>query len=189
MMSPGLFPVILDILVLFLLAGTIYFAVRLSSHLRVFSESRGELEKILGDLSANILRAEAAIDGLRQTAREAGRDLQQRINDGREVSQELQIMTESGNNIAGRLETAVKSKRAPSPSLRPEREEASARSAGGFAIRDPEFGIDDEEDDNQDKLFMDDADDEGGSFQSRAEKDLFEALSGRRRKAGAGSVS
>lgn len=109
----GLFPMILDGLVILLLGGTIAYCIRLSAHIAAFRESRADMEKILTNLSANIEQAGRAIDGLRQGAREAGRDLQERINEARTLGEELEIMSESGNRLASRLETlAEKSSRA-----------------------------------------------------------------------------
>lgn len=198
-------PMILDALIIMLLAGTIYYAARLTQHIKAFRESRNSMDKLLADLSGQILRAESAIAGLRENARQGGRDLQEKINEAQALREELQIMSQAGERLAGRLEKAIDS--SPKPSVTPEieflqaprrrtrarpapeREEAPASKTpepmARFAIRDPEF----DEGMDADGLMPGDYEDEEdtGEFESLAEKELYEAL--RKRKTEAGGVS
>ncbi len=201
---------VLDGVIMLLLAGTIFYCVRLSNYLKAFRDSRRDLEKLIGDLSGQIERADRAIEGLRKNARDTGRDLQSQINEAKGLSEELQIMSESGNSLAGRLEKlAEKSSRAappPSPRKRGgdygDYNESPPRSiqknpppfTGGqggslsaFAIRDREY---DEEPDamNEQGLMHGDHEEnpEEERFSSRAERELYEAL--RRKKTEAGGV-
>lgn len=148
-MSQGLFGLIMDGLVLVLLGATIIYAARLSKHLKNFRQGRKELEKLIADLSGQIVRAEGAIDGLKASAREMSRDLQAQLDEARNIGADLEIMTRGANNIADRLDKAAdrnrmaenpppnaqQSKSAPLPPnvRRPTREEFP-----GFAIRDAE---------------------------------------------------
>ncbi len=199
-------PLILDGLVLLLLAGTIFYAARLSLHIKAFRDSRRDMEGLLADLSAHIERADLAIRGLRESAREAGRDLQEQIGEAKALSEELQIMSDSGNRLAGRLEKLadrgsvgmVPDPVAAGPGTRPRPAESkspakqkSKAAPFGFAIRDPEFERADEGGDvNEQGLFPgeDSAVDED-VFVSRAERELYEALQKKSRKADAGGVS
>lgn len=176
-MNGPIFSLILNGLILVLLGATIYYAARLSLNLRDFRASRSDLDKLVRDLGTSVTRAEGAIAGLRETAREAGRDLQELVNEARTLSEELQLMGEAGNNLAGRLEKlAERNGRLAAGQADESSEPARARS--GFAIRDPEFegadSADDASADGEDGLA-------GGGFQSRAEKELFEALQGRKK--------
>lgn len=183
-MSGSVFFLVLDIAILVLLAAVIFFAARLSLNLRTFREERRELDNLVNDLARNVGMAEAAISGLRNAAREAGRDLQGMINEAKSLTDELGIMAESGNNIAGRLESAAqKRQKAASPSA----------AKPSFAIRDPEFDREDEGDPADDSLF-DLPDISGSDGRSRAEQELYEALQsgGRmkgRKKTDAGGVA
>ncbi|NCC22509.1 MAG: hypothetical protein EOM26_08605 [Alphaproteobacteria bacterium] len=94
----------LDILIVALLAATIFYSIRLSANLKIFRESRGQIANLLEDLSNNIAHAEQAIAGLRETARDGGKELQDTIDKGRALSDELQLVTEAGDNLARRLE-------------------------------------------------------------------------------------
>jgi hypothetical protein len=179
-------PLILDGLILFLLGGTIFFAARLSVHLKTFRSNRTQLEKLVKELAEQIGQADRAVAGMREAAREGGRDLQQRINEARALSEELQFMNETGNNLAGRLEKVATGSASRSgisaydgdyetPTVREEKR------GGGFSIRDREHGADDDEDGAG---FMIEDEDEGSQLGSRAERELFEALQGGRGKAG-----
>jgi len=105
MMSVAL-PMIMDALIILLLAGTIFYAARLSFHIKAFRESRSEMEGLLRNLSAQIDKAEDAIEGLRQNSRQSGRDLQAVINEAHGISEELQVLSQSGDRLATRLEQA-----------------------------------------------------------------------------------
>lgn len=211
-----LLSLILDGIIILLLAGTIFYAVRLSGHIKVFRNSRKELEKLLADLSGHIEKADHAIEGLRENARQSGRDLQALISEARALSDELQIISESGNSLAARLEKladgsaqTVQSRRspvdfdlpprtapAPAPAARPRREAVAAPKGVSesdplsvFAIRDPEFDPDLDSGMNEDGLMQGDYEEDAlGGFSSQAEKDLYEALR-RKNKTEAGGVS
>lgn len=167
-MSADGLAIILDILVLVLLASTIFFAGRLSLHLRDFRQNRQNMDRILRELAGHIAKAEQAVHGMRESARESGRDLQSRINEARAMVDELNLMTQSGNNIAKRMEKSVDRGRRPRASV--------ADPLPSFMIRDSELegvrgvGKDMSEDDEE------------GGLPSRAERELFEAL--RRKEAG-----
>lgn len=164
-------PLILDGIILLLLAATILFAARLSVHLQAFRNNRAELEELVKNLAAQIAQAEKAVAGMRESARESGRDLQERINVARALAEELQFMNETANNLAARLEKA-----ATSPQPRHE-ERDTPNGHSPFNIQDREFTIRD--DDSPFMLEEGEDEDEIADFQSRAERELFEALQGK----------
>lgn len=102
-----LFGFILNGVILVLLGATIFFAVRLSLALHHFRENRAEMRDLVDSLSRAILQADGAIRGLREAAREGGRDLQETIGAARSIQDELRIMIESGDSLARRIESAV----------------------------------------------------------------------------------
>ncbi len=170
------FSLALDLIMTFLLAGTIYFAWKLSEQIARFRNSRGEMERLIRDLNGAVDRAQQSIQGLRAAADTSGQDLHKVMRSATELCDELQIMTESANSLATRLERSVTGgtpthfeprevppqKRAETPSAFP-----------GFAIRDPEFDgtvVPDTATPN----WRDASDDQ--DMQSQAEKDLRRAL-------------
>ncbi|HRC26618.1 MAG TPA: DUF6468 domain-containing protein [Alphaproteobacteria bacterium] len=185
----SVFGFILDGVIVVLLGAVIFFAVRLSLALRTFRDNRAEMRDVVDSLSRAILQADGAIKGLREAARESGRDLQGAISEARSIQDELKIMIESGDSLARRMESAVDRARPSAPAYRdPAREGPSSgrsvfapspgksggEAGGGFLIRDrdydrgetPASGEDEPEDDLA-----------GASrFASKAERDLYEAL-------------
>lgn len=169
MTGAALLSFIMDSVIAVLLVAVIFFAAKLSLNLRDFRSGRREMDKLIRNLSENVERAERAIAGMREAAREAGRDLQAQINKASALSEELELMSEAGNNIARRMaQSAERGVRKPSPPS------SGPKDAPSFLIRDAEFehgGDEDEEDFNLSA-------DETSDLQSRAEKELFEALRG-----------
>lgn len=134
------FGFVLNGVLLALLCATIFFAVRLSLSLKAFRESRAGLSALISDLSRNIDQAQIAIAGLRESARDAGKDLQEKIAAARSLRDELDLMTESGENLAKRLENlATRAREEGASSGAASLFRAGARrsgAGGGFAIRD-----------------------------------------------------
>lgn len=191
-MDGALIGMILDGIVLLFLAVTIFFSVRLSSNMAAFRSSRKELDKLVQDLSRNIDRAEAAIAGMKSASREAGAELQERMNKARIQADELNIMTEAGDNLAARLERLADRGRdaaarmdtsgAASPGLGAVAASVKRKEPAfaGFNIRDREF----EDDDAGVDLAADDlsgGDDDADMFHSKAERELFAAINKGRR--------
>lgn len=202
-----LFGFILNGVILVLLGAMIFFAVRLSLALRSFRDNRAELRDLIESLSRAIVQADGAIRGLREAAREGGRDLQGTIGAARGIQDELRIMIESGDSLARRMESAIDRGR-PAPYREPQRDRkkdlrrverlTSASSpvhtsapvapsaSEGFSIRDPDYGRDDP------SGAADFQEEEGGAqggeqghFYSKAERELYDAL--RKRSAGRGT--
>jgi hypothetical protein len=166
-MSNPVWLMVMDVLVMCLLGAMLFFAIRLSRQLKDFRAGRRDLDRLVADLNGSVTKAEKAIQGLKENARVCGRELQTQIDSARALSDELQIVSEAGDSLASRLERSA---------------EKGAKSSG-FAIRDPEFAGGDN------GLFPgDEGDEEEGKFQSRAEKELYEALRAGKRKSGAGKA-
>lgn len=151
---------VLNGVLLVLLAATIYFAVKLSLSLGAFRNSRGELAALISELSRTIDQAQIAIAGLRESAREGGRELQEKIDTARTLGDELDVMASSGEKLARRLDGVMARAREESASgaaalfrgapgrgagdertgfSRPSAVPAAAAAPGGFAIRDREM--------------------------------------------------
>ncbi len=198
---PMNFGFLMDVAILVLLAGTVFFAFRLNLNLKHFKDSRSQMEGLVNRLAVNIERAEKAIAGLQVSARNSGADLDKKIKESKFLSDELKFMSEAGNNLATRLEKLADRNReliekieaggglgiAPSSVgapivVRDVPREAKASNPLrdleeeplGFMIQDREF----EEDDVFDELDALDAELEGATsgLQSQAEREFFEAF-------------
>ncbi len=97
----------LDIIIMLLLGVTIFYALRLSKSLSVIRDSRGDMARMMKDLTRNIEKAEDAVLRLKNTANDSGKDLQVIINESKALSEELQFINEASDSLARRLEQAV----------------------------------------------------------------------------------
>ena len=179
-MDGTLIGMILDMIVLLFLAATIFVAMRMSANIAAFRNSRKDLEKLVMDLARNIDRAESAIAGMKAASRDAGTELQDRINAARAQADELSIITESGDRLASRLSNDRSRNSASSKidNAAKRKEPVSVGFGGGgfggFNIRDREF----EDGSDADGVGDDDlpGDDGPDMFHSKAERELFAAL-------------
>lgn len=106
------FSTTLDIIISVLLIGTIGYAFALNRTLMRVREGRDGMEQLIRDLSTAVQRAESAIGGLKDAASKADGELNARIRTARDLVNDLEIINESGNGLAVRLEGAVKIARA-----------------------------------------------------------------------------
>ena len=189
------FALVMDISILALLAATVFLAFRLSMSLRNFKESRFEMEGLVNRLTSNIDKAERAIGGLQNAARNSGKELDEIISDSKKLGDELKFMNETGNSLANRLEKLADRNRElvekieeigglghgsssyKEPVSRIASEELNLKEVlgSGFAIQDREYIMD--EDDELEAEFAA-QENTGGGFQSQAERELYEALQG-----------
>lgn len=156
----------LDILILAGLGGFMYYALRLSKALDVFRTYRGDFQHVMTQLTTHIDEAQKAIEELKDVSASSGADLRKMVKDAQFLCDDLEFMTETGNNLAERLESASGKGGAKNVSdLAQHRTNKAAQSEAeddGFMIQDRE--IDDIEDEDI------------GEFSSEAEKELYKAL-------------
>lgn len=103
---------VFDILITCLLGATIFFAVKLSRHLDSFRSNRSTMEGLIRELSGQITRAQEGITVLDELSANRGDELRKSIAKAQGLSDELQLMTESGNSLAERLEAMAVRNRA-----------------------------------------------------------------------------
>lgn len=210
MAETALLSLFIDGLILLFLAVTIVYAARLSIHLKRFRDNKAELEKVIIDLSTHIEKADKAIKGLNLTVKESSKELKSHTDNATAMADELQIIIESGDSMANRLEAlAVKNRKilegdtGDLEELRKltqehakdpydDRVENVVRHADKgrrtqdepvksvFDIRD----MDVERGDQTDSGFTFDGDDD--DILSEAERDLYAALQGRTKRKGKG---
>jgi hypothetical protein len=105
------FSMILDLVVAGLLAVTIAYAVLLSRRLGALRDDKQQLEALVESLDAASIRANAGIAALKDAAEEVGRTLQQKIDYGQGLRNDLNYIVEVGGGIADRIETSIRSTR------------------------------------------------------------------------------
>ncbi len=104
-MNGGLLSLFMDILVLLCLGGTIYYVLRLSKNLNAFREYRDEFGILIQELSQNINIAQSAISNLKIAGSKSEESLRELLKESSYLADELQLMNETGNNLAQRLES------------------------------------------------------------------------------------
>lgn len=186
--------IILDIVIVILLGFTIFYALKLSRSLNAFRAHRKEFDKLLDELTRSLGGAQQAMHSLKTTGTDAGRNLLDIVNKSRSLADELQILNQSGEKLAARLETLAEKNRRIAQGLedpadfeedldvfaKPARPRAFDPDEGpAFTIHDRDFGATGPEESELE-------DDMPGHLQSHAEKELYRALMQNRKKSGGG---
>ena len=94
----------IDILLSALLAATIFYCVLLNRRLTAMRDAQNEFEALIREFGQATRQAEASLVNLRQAGEEVGANLDTMIGSGRDLYDELKIITESGNVLADRIE-------------------------------------------------------------------------------------
>jgi hypothetical protein len=92
-----------DIVLCVLLLVTLVFAWRLNQRLTDMREGQGDLQTLVKSLNEAVEKANTSIVNLRLAAREADETLARKLDGARAMTDELSLMTESGDRLAGRL--------------------------------------------------------------------------------------
>lgn len=117
---------ILDVIILCVLAATIIHARRLSRQFAEMQQGRKTFEKLIEAINQAASRADVATKSLRAAAQQGGDRLQEKINAARGLADELEIIVQAGDSLAGRLEglarktTPLREQAPPRHEYRPE---------------------------------------------------------------------
>ena len=102
---------LLEIVLMALLAATLFHAVRLERALGVLKRDRAVLEELVAGFNASTRQAEAGIERLRAAADGAGRQLAHQIVTGSALKDDLAFLGERGERLADRLDDQLRSAR------------------------------------------------------------------------------
>lgn len=172
----------LDLIILAGLGGFIFYALQLSRALNAFRSHRNEFDGIMRNLTKNIDDAQIAVNELKEMSQNSGDNLHKLVRDAQFLSDELQIMNETGNSLASRLENLAERGRRGleisdynlGENVSPiSKRKKAASGDDGFMIQDHDH--DDNFDDGFDEAPLGD-DPEMGKLSSAAEKELYRAL-------------
>ncbi len=103
---------ILELVLIGLLAATLFHAVRLERALGVLKRDRAQLQELVAGFNASTQAAEQGIARLKATADGAGRTIARQMEAGQRLRDDLTYLSERGERIADRLEGVVRSGRA-----------------------------------------------------------------------------
>lgn len=199
----------LDVIILFFLAITIYYTLKLSRGMSRFRQTRKEFEAIVKQLNKNIERAESALGIIKAAGENSSGEVKKILKESRDLVDELKLMNDIGNSLAKRLEKLAEQNRRPAAARayeepdvydgddldetlygNLERFETAQQSRAGsadrpsFMIQDRDFG---ESSPSDDENWNDDF----AALQSQAEQELLQALkrSEKKKKPAGKSVS
>jgi ABC-type transporter Mla subunit MlaD len=85
------------------LIGAMFVGVQLWRKIDLFKSSQGDMRELIQQLNSASDQAKASIIQLRATLKEADSKLGDRLDKARALSDELSIITESGDRLASRL--------------------------------------------------------------------------------------
>jgi hypothetical protein len=117
----------LEILLVVLLAATLFQAVRLERALGILKRERTSLEALVAGFNASTHHAESGILHLREAADGAGKQIQSQLAKSVALKDDLSYLTDRGERLADRLDRLVRAAR-PAAVERPAAETAQTRS-------------------------------------------------------------
>jgi hypothetical protein len=101
----------LDIVLVVLLAATLFQAVRLERALGVLKRDRAVLDDLIAGFNASTRQAEDGIERLRDAVDGAGRQIARQIDAATTLKDDLILLIERGNRLADRLDSLVRAGR------------------------------------------------------------------------------
>ena len=102
---------VLELVLIVLLAATLFHALRLERALGVLKRERGTLEQLVASFTSSSKQAEQGVERLRQAADGAGRQVARHVDAATALRDDLQFLTERGEKLADQLETLVRAGR------------------------------------------------------------------------------
>lgn len=107
----------LDLVLIGLLAATLFHALRLERALGVLKRDRSALEALVAGFNASTRQAEHGIERLHAAADGAGRQVAKQMDAAAALRDDLQFLLERGEALANRLDGAVRTARARAADL------------------------------------------------------------------------
>lgn len=120
----------LDLVLIVLLAATLFHALRLERALGVLKRDRAALETLVAGFNASTQQAEHGIERLRAAADGAGRQIAQQVQAAAALKDDLEFLLERGGALADRLDGAVRAARTRSGEARAAELHATPDGAG-----------------------------------------------------------
>ena len=121
---------LLELVLLGLLAGVLFQALRLERALGVLKRDRASLEQLVAGFNASTRQAEAGIERLRGAADGAGRVLAKQTESALSLKDDLSFLSERAERVADRLESVVRRTRPLAPEAKPAPASADVFAAG-----------------------------------------------------------
>lgn len=120
----------LELLLVGLLAATLFHALRLERALGVLKRDRASLEALVAGFNGATRQAQRGTDQLREAADGAGRQLARQIDMVAALKEDLTFLIDRGDRLADRMDGLVRAGKADAPPAAPFVAPAAAGSAG-----------------------------------------------------------
>ena len=118
-MTPTWISIALDVALVAMLAGAIFYAVRLNRAIVALREGKGELTALVGRFDDAAAHAERSIAKLGQATAEQGKTLDAAIAEAQALRDELAFMLERGDTVADRIAKLTPATPVPVPTAKP----------------------------------------------------------------------
>jgi hypothetical protein len=102
---------LLEIVLVLLLAVTLFHALRLERALGVLQRDRGALEELIGRFNTSTRQAEHGVEQLRAVAEGSASQLSRQMQTGMSLKDDLVFLVERGERLADRLDGLVRAAR------------------------------------------------------------------------------
>ena len=103
---------LLDVLLVVLLTATVIYCFMLNRRLGQLRNAQGDMAALVQSFDQSTERARSSIDELKATAGAVGLELEAKVAKARDMLDELQLVTTSGERVADRIEKGVDSRKA-----------------------------------------------------------------------------
>ena len=106
---------LLQIVLMIMLAATMFHALRLQRALGVLRRDRAALEELVLGFNDSTRQAENGIERLRAAADGAGRQIARHVDQARSLKNDLEFLISRGEKVADHLEGSIRSRPASDP--------------------------------------------------------------------------
>ncbi|MFZ4762235.1 MAG: DUF6468 domain-containing protein [Alphaproteobacteria bacterium] len=107
----GSFGIVLDVVVLLLLAATIFYASQLNKALDKLRGGKAELAGLIRSLSEAVARAELSVRNMKQITGQYDETMHRQMASAKSLIEELSLINDTANGLADRLEKSVAASR------------------------------------------------------------------------------
>jgi hypothetical protein len=102
---------LLDAVLVGLLTATIIYAVILDRRLRTFRNAREEMQSLLAHFTAATIQAQSNMTSLREASQTTSVELNDQLNRGKALRDDLAFLVDRGTSLADRLEGGISAAR------------------------------------------------------------------------------
>lgn len=127
---------LLDVLLVVLLTATVIYCFMLNRRLGQLRNAQGDMAALVQSFDQSTERARSSIDELKSTAGAVGLELEARVAKARDMLDELQLVTTSGERVADRIEKGVDNRKSSATAAPARPAEAPADSTPTRAERE-----------------------------------------------------